>query len=428
MRRIRIQTASTGLRFGRTARRVPQPRLQSSLAHLSTSVRGHRALNARTRPTSNGPLAAAGCVAVLALSACGSSSGGPTVSASSAPGANVAAAQALLAANEALPTFTAPGPAFDASKAAGKLLYNIPASSSNLPIELTDGTLATISRQLGVKFVEYTNQGQTSQWIQGFNQAISQHANVIMMEGINPSQVAPEVLAAENAGIKVIPLHIGQQGYNFQPTVATAVPGPFQLAGQEEAAAAIVGTKGQGDTLFISSNDFVPASQETVSAIQAYMSTNCPGCHATYANVPSSDWATRVQSTVAAALTADPNLKYVVPVFDGMVQYAVAAVTAAGKVGSVGIGSYNGSPSVLSYIAQGSVTMDGGENDTWLAYADMDQALRVLTGTSPVVTESTPIRVFVKSNISDAGSPPAIDVGYGNAYLAGYDALWGLHS
>src|SRR3989442_10333969 len=89
------------------------------------------------------------CGAILGLSACGGSSSGASNSpTSAASSAGLAAAQAFLAQHEAIPTFQAPGPAFDASKARGKVLYNIPASSSIPPIQLTDGTLVAISQKL----------------------------------------------------------------------------------------------------------------------------------------------------------------------------------------------------------------------------------------------------------------------------------------
>ena len=55
----------------------------------------------------------------------------------------------------------------------------------------------------------------------------------------------------------------------------------------------------------------------------------------------------------------------------------------------------------------------------WLAVAQVLLAPIVASG-----NEETPLRVFSKSNISEAGTPPQPNLGYGTAYLTGYGALW----
>jgi ribose transport system substrate-binding protein len=72
--------------------------------------------------------------------------------------------------------------------------------------------------------------------------------------------------------------------------------------------------------------------------------------------------------------------------------------------------------------------MDAGENINWLAYATIDQVGRVITH-SPIIksgNEETPLRVFSKANINQAGTPPTANLGYGTAYVKGYNKLWGL--
>ena len=70
--------------------------------------------------------------------------------------------------------------------------------------------------------------------------------------------------------------------------------------------------------------------------------------------------------------------------------------------------------------------MDAGEDLAWVGWAAMDQAFRAVAGVSAVPNEHTPLRVFDRGNVADAGTPPAVDRGYGNAYVAGYERLWGV--
>ena len=40
--------------------------------------------------------------------------------------------------------------------------------------------------------------------------------------------------------------------------------------------------------------------------------------------------------------------------------------------------------------------------------------------------EHTALRAFTSANIKDAGNPPKLSTGYGNAYEKGYKKLWGI--
>ena len=39
--------------------------------------------------------------------------------------------------------------------------------------------------------------------------------------------------------------------------------------------------------------------------------------------------------------------------------------------------------------------------------------------------QGTPLKVFTDDNVDETGTPPAAGTGYGDAYIAGYEALWG---
>jgi ribose transport system substrate-binding protein len=43
-----------------------------------------------------------------------------------------------------------------------------------------------------------------------------------------------------------------------------------------------------------------------------------------------------------------------------------------------------------------------------------------------VQSEHTPLRVFDKTNVSRAGTPPKDSTGYGTPYVAAYKKLWGF--
>jgi ribose transport system substrate-binding protein len=109
-----------------------------------------------------------------------------------------------------------------------------------------------------------------------------------------------------------------------------------------------------------------------------------------------------------------------------MVPHVIAGMTNAGALGRVNVVTYNGTPSILALVANGQVLMDVGEDFNWDAWAQTDQIMRVMLGLKPVGPERTILRIWDKTNIAQAGSPPQTDKGYNLSFITGYEKLWGL--
>jgi ribose transport system substrate-binding protein len=368
----------------------------------------------------------------LLTAACSSSGSSATSGGGSKSGptdAQLANATALVNQYTGEPAFTSPGPKFDASKARGKKVFAIPVSAS-VPFNVYVGQYLTEAlKKFDIQTTYYSDTGQSSQWVAGMNTAISQHAAAIVLIGMDPAALAPQIAAAKAAGIPVIVDHFldtAHSDYAGYKNVDGIVGAPYNLAGQLEAAWAIKETKGKGTFLLVQSPDLL-SSTDVAIGIQAEIAKDCPSCHVVKIDVPFNDWSTRMQTAVSSAMTRYSDVSYILPVFDGMVQYALPAVTAAGKTNSVKIATYNADASVLKNLqSKNVVTMDLGESFSWLGYALADQSLRLMSGQPTIADEKVPVRVFTSDNIAATGNPPAINTGYGNAYLAGYTNLWGL--
>jgi ribose transport system substrate-binding protein len=388
-----------------------------------------------TRVISRFAVLLAGVVMLIGVAACGSSDSNADSStpgssgAAKGGGADVAAAKAIVDAHLGIQKFTPPGPAFDASKAKGKTVYEIPVSS-NVPFNvLTGDAMKRALEPLGVKVVIAPTQGQPSQWVQGMNQAISAKADAIAILGMDPQAIGPQIKAAKDAGIPTIEDHFidakhpDPKGYE---NVAARIPAPYFDAGQLSAAYAIMDKGADTNAIIVTSEDILSAG-DVVTGIQDEFKQHCPACKVSVVNVPFNDWASKMQTAVQSALVKNPNANYIIPVFDGMVQFAAPAVQAAGADNRVKIASYNATPSVLRMMQEGHViAMNSGESYDWLGYALADQILRVLTNTKPVDSEGVPLRAFTKDNVDETGTPPAVNKGYGDAYLSGYEKLWGV--
>jgi ribose transport system substrate-binding protein len=393
----------------------------------------------------------AALVLVMAVAACGGSdddeggstgaataaatTGGSTAEDSGGGDDAKAAAQANIDAYSKIPEFTLDAEPVDISKAKGKTIFNIPVSSTIPYVAATDAQMQKVAEEHGVKWIQFKNEGNPTQWAAGINQAINQKVDLIVLEsGNDPQLVIPQLKRAKAAGIPVITTHLYQNGEeppaSVKDLLAAFVAVPFHESGELSVDYAIAqdGCDGVKDVVIINAEE-VPPSNGIVGAMKDRLAERCPDVKPNVINVPVVDWGTKIAPQVQSAVSSNPNVKWVLPIYDSMAIPASAGIRAAGKAGQVRIASYNGTPDVLKLIQDGDiVAADMGENIGWLGHANMDQAFRVLAG-GPIIKdgiEATPLRVFDDSNVDETGTPPSPDKGYGDAYVQGYNKLWGV--
>jgi ribose transport system substrate-binding protein len=314
----------------------------------------------------------------------------------------------------------------------GKTVFEIPITSEVPFITAVEEGMGQAAAAVGARLVVYPNQGEPSHWAQGISTAIAQQADAITLFAQNPELLGPAIRQAEEAGIPVVvvrttgedePCPTDPRGRRYG---TTCIPGPFEQAGRLEADWVIKETGGRGHVLVVTSSD----ATSTVSLLEGLkdeFATRCPGCRVRFVDVPIPQWADRVQTEVASALLADPGIDYVIPIYDSMSQYVQPAILAAGAAGRVRIATFNGTPFVLKMLQEGDIVrMDVGENLAWVGWATMDQVFRLVAGQEPVRSQHTPLRVFDDTNVDEAGRPPRLDEGYGRAFVAGYQQLWGV--
>ncbi len=369
----------------------------------------------------------------LALTACSTGSSSSGSSGGAAGGGAVSdAVKANVERYKGLPTFTAPGPQVDISKLKGKSMFVIPLVPNPFN-ESIQNTMREIAQKVGMKFTLYPNQGQASQWVQGMNQAITAKPDIIVLSTApDPRVLQPQLTAAKKAGIPVVVTHFYDDSSPTPPDcegcaagVTALVTAPFNVAGKAAADWIINDSGGKANALVIGGADILPRPG-TVDTVKKEFQDSCPDCKVTVANIPVSEWNTKTQGEVQAALNKDPTIDYVYPLYDAMVAGAVPAVQTLGRKGKVKVVSYNGSPYVLKYIQDNNIAaMDVGEDTVGIGYASMDQSFRILSGMQPV-DERTPIRIWDSTNVKDSGTPPQTGVGYGNALPDGFSKLWGL--
>jgi ribose transport system substrate-binding protein len=344
------------------------------------------------------------------------------------PPAVAAELDAKLNASMALPAFTPPGPAIDAAPLKGKLIFTIPVSTAIPFCSVVDQQMATFAARLGLQFQAWQSNAQLAQWAQGFTAAQERNAALVNVAcGLDPATVAPQVAQTLAAHIPVVAGHTYAPG---QPTLAGLsgiVYGAYIPAEKLVADWIIRQTDGAADVLVITSPS-TANSPFIQKALEAEFAQYCPACKVRYIGVNTSDWATKIGPQVQSAILADPSLNYVLPIYDGMVQFTVPSIVATGATDRVKVASFNATPAVLDMIRSGNVvTFDIGEDTTWLAGAIIDQDMRVLLGKPLIANYAAGLRAFTKANVEAAGVPAKFGTGYGESAANGYAALWGLH-
>ena len=76
-----------------------------------------------------------------------------------------------------------PGKPFAAKKAAGKTIFSIQENSTNPFTNTIVAGMKDVADKIGITVVDYPNQGQRTQWIQGIEQAIAQKVDAIVLSG-----------------------------------------------------------------------------------------------------------------------------------------------------------------------------------------------------------------------------------------------------
>jgi ribose transport system substrate-binding protein len=327
------------------------------------------------------------------------------------------------------PKFVAPGPAFDARACMkGKTILSIPVSSANPFTANIEKAMVGVAQQVGFTFIDWQNQGQSSQWVQGMNAGINQKVSLIdLLAGADPRVLVPQIDAARAAHIPVVASH--DSGLEQTPIVLKYadgdVPIDYAKAGALLADWAIIHTNGHMDALVLIATG--PLSTDSMlNGINGELK-HCSDCHAKVMNFVVTDWGTRITPAVQAALLSDPKLNYIIVIYDSMSQFVVPAVTITGSTNRVKIDAFNGTPFVLGMVQTGQVQMDIGENLDWIGHGILDSEMRRVCGLPLVHNPEIPFYIFTKANAKDAGTPPKLSQGYGDAYIAGFDSLWKLH-
>jgi ribose transport system substrate-binding protein len=296
-----------------------------------------------------------------------------------------------------------PGARFDATGAEGKVVWRVTHSADNPFLGTLGGNFTEALERAGVTVTDCDGKGNPIDENNCITQAIAQDADAIQVDGAGtPDTYANALKAATEAGIPVLAGASTDASNPLDERLAGQSSQGFVLSGDLMADWIIADSGAAAHVLFITVPD-VDGSVETEAAFSARMEDQCAGCEVSVVGVTLPNWASDLGSSVNAALLKDPEIDYVVPVFDPMTQFTNPAIQQAGKAATVKVVSGNGNLQPMIDLQKGAgVNFANVGTDMYaLGYLEADLVLRALTGQATVSDAIAPTRVFDRDNIAD---------------------------
>jgi ribose transport system substrate-binding protein len=259
--------------------------------------------------------------------------------------------------------------------------------------------------------------------------AISAGSNLILTSSLDPNFIQLGLSAAKKANIPVISASEGTDTPN--PVVRAAgenlkyvldVGTNFPQVGEHVAEWIAADSGGKANVVVFTDEEFYSVTS-TIDGLLAGLK-KCSGCVVQpVQKITASQVATTVGQQTVGYLQSHPDVTYVYAPYDPAAAFMVNAIAQAGLADRVKLASIVGDAHNLEFIRQGRVeVVDGAFDNTYMGYAMVDQAIRVLNGQKVIEPndEGTPFRVMDQTNLPPSGA----DWGTKSDFKGAYLKLW----
>jgi ABC-type sugar transport system substrate-binding protein len=298
-------------------------------------------------------------------------------------------------------TWSPPGPEFDAGNAdlAGKTIYYITVQLNTPFTQYVVTGMTDAGKLFDVAVKAFDTGGDPAQATRLIEQATAQNADGIVIQGFQTSIITAPIKAATDAGIPVImafdvndggaPTEVQQQAGVFGNVDAC-----WTCSGKLMADAAFAKYGDETNSFFITAS-ILNTATEGFEAYEAELARLCESCPSDSVDIPIPQWATGIQPAVTTALSSNPDLNVVAPVYDLMFPAVSAAVSAAQLDGKVGMVSSDAIlPGLQAMTKDPSILVDAGAPTEWMGWLAFDQWLRAMNDLPPAEDTVVSMRAF----------------------------------
>jgi ribose transport system substrate-binding protein len=282
----------------------------------------------------------------------------------------------------------------------------------------------------GIELTSFDGKFDPNEWGRGIEQAIADNADLIFLLGVPPTAVAPQIAAAEAAGIPIMTSLQGTPGKTVGdvPELTADVGFDYRIPGEMIAQWFVADSEGTGNALILSSDDNT-SSPDVWGAMEAEIDRLCPDCTYTREDSTVAEWSDgTLQARTRSLMQADPSVTHILAVFDAMTLAIEPALVELGVEDTVRVAGFNGTPAVMANVQAGTaVKMDVGNPNMWFSAGAVDSVFSVLLGGEPIEDAGVPFRIFTEENMGDIDTSVEDPVDwYGIDPLAEYRSLWGI--
>lgn len=385
----------------------------------------------RSRPSRRRLLAVLAVAATLPAAGCGDDESGGGQAASGGGGdasGIVADAQEMLDSAKQALEFKPPGPAIDATKLKGKTVAIVSVDQRVPILAIANRSLEEAAKEVGIRVTLVDAKSQVTRMQQGI-QAAARDADAIILSGI-PIAAVPAALeqAKDIPSVSVLnnqPKE-GAPGQGAGELVFASSAPDYERGGALVAAQAVVDTDGKLVTEIFDTKEITP-SPDVVRGMKSVLD-KCSTCEVGENTTPLAEWATALTPKAQSTIRRNPNLNYLLPIFDDMGIFLAAGIRQAGAADRVKVAALDGTPAALKLIQEDDVfTANPGQPTGWLGWHALDQAMRGMLDQEPG-DPVIPTRLLDDSNLEGVDVDD-IDAPYGDLkYREGFRELWGLGS
>ena len=374
-------------------------------------------------------------VLALGLAACGSSddssSGAPSGSTSGAATSSGAASDGVAEATKIVtqyrqpPTWQGPDAPVSVGGLKGKKVVYISVNDAIPVLKYWSGRVtALLSQYGGVDMTVVDAKGSVDAANKGFQQAIATKADAVVIQALPTSLFAAQIAQAKAAGIKVVIANAGTPG-DVSGGVDAAVSFDYVQVGKLIGDWMVADSQGKGKGLVITSDD-VPASQPQAQGTLSEVKRLCPACNMKTQDVQIPQWEASIPTLFQTTVNADPERRYLLPLYDGQALSGLGALRTANKGDKVAVGAFNATPGIVEQLKdpKSGLKLDIGGQNEWWAYAATDQIFRVLSGTTPIGNYNIGLRIFDTSNADLIQGSDEYSWYASDDYKTKFPALW----
>ncbi|MCU6733293.1 sugar ABC transporter substrate-binding protein [Diplocloster agilis] len=250
-------------------------------------------------------------------------------------------------------------------------------------------------QEYGYEYLEFNCKGDPQTQVDQIQTCISQGVTGIQIQASQNASVAPALKKAADQGIIITSLFNMEPELQMDDVLYYVVYGQYdagRLVGEEilkhadsGKAGIIGGTPGADNSMQRKQGfkDAVDGKLEIVAEIDA-------------------SWdRAKAQTAAEDMITANPDLKVIFPIDDGMAVGVLEAVKAAGKEGEILIGSINGDPVGVEMVEGDEIVCTVAVGTKWYADKACEVVKQVLNGETVERTQVYVPEVITKDNVAD---------------------------